>query len=247
MKINLGCYTLSLAIFPTLAFICLLALLVSLGFWQLGRAEGKRNLQELNNIRVKDQAVSISANTLENMDTLRYRKVVLNGRYDEDHQFLIDNQIVNGKPGYYVATPLQLLGSNKAVLVNRGWVPLNKNRSILPDVSFLNTENISLTGRINKFPSVGLKLKGADIPALGWPAVVHVIDEQILSERLGYPLFGFQVELDASMANGFYRQWRQAKSLSPEKHTAYAVQWFALALTLCGLFFWYSCKKESNE
>lgn len=247
MKINLGCYTFYLAVFPTLAFFCLLTLLISLGFWQLDRAEGKRKLQELNNVRAKDQVLSLSEITPENIDELRYRKVVFNGKYDEAHQFLIDNQIVNGKPGYYIATPLQLSGSNKAVLVNRGWVPLNKNRSILPDVSFVSRENISLTGRINEFPSVGLKLKGADIPTTGWPAVVQVIDHQILSERLGYSLFGFLVELDASMADGFHRQWQQAKLLPPEKHTAYAVQWFALAATLCGLFFWYSCKKECNE
>jgi surfeit locus 1 family protein len=247
MKINLGCHTCYLAIFPALAFLSLLALLISLGFWQLDRAQGKKELQELNNIRAEGQVLTLSVSTPENIDGLRYRKVVLSGRYDEEHQFLIDNQIANGKPGYYVATPLQLSGSNKTVLVNRGWVPLNKNRSILPDISFNNTENVSLTGRINKFPSVGLKLKGADIPTLGWPAVVQVIDKQILSERLGYPLFGFQVELDANMDNGYYRKWHEVKLLSPEKHTAYAVQWFALAVTLCGLFFWYGCKKESNE
>jgi surfeit locus 1 family protein len=247
MKINLGCYTCYSAGFPVLAFIGLLTLLISLGLWQLDRAEGKRQLQELNNVRTEDSVLSLSVRTSENIDGLRYRKVVLNGRYDKAHQFLIDNQMANGKPGYYVATPLQLSGSNKAVLVNRGWVPLNKNRTILPDVSFVNTGNINLTGRINKFPSVGLKLKGADIPTSGWPAVVQVIDKQILSERLGYPLFGFQVELDANMENGFYRQWHVVKSLSPEKHTAYAVQWFALAVTLCGLFFWSSCNKKCNE
>ncbi len=243
MKINLGCYTCYLAVFPALALTGLLTLLISLGFWQLDRAEGKRQLQELNDVRAEDQVLSLSISTSENIDGLRYRKVELNGSYDDTHQFLIDNQIVNGRPGYYVVTPLQLPRLNKAVLVNRGWVPLNKNRSILPDVSFLNTGNITLTGRINKFPSVGIKLKGADIPTSGWPAVVQVIDEQILSERLGYSLFGFQVELDANMDNGYYRKWHEVKLLSPEKHTAYAVQWFALAVTLCGLFLWYSCKK----
>ena len=243
MKIYLGRYALDLAVFPSLAFICLLTLLISLGLWQLGRAEEKKQLQELNDVRANDKPLSLSINTLESLNELRYRKVVLNGNYDEAHQFLIDNQIANGKPGYYVMTPLKLSGSNKAVLVNRGWVPLNKDRSILPDSTLLNTKKISLTGRINKFPSVGIKLKGAEIPTAGWPAVVQVIDKEILSERLGYPLFDFQVELDANMTDGFHRQWQQAKLLPPEKHIAYAMQWFALAVTLCGLFFWYSFKK----
>jgi len=247
MKINLGRYILEVSIFPTIIFICLLILLISLGLWQLGRAEEKRVLQELNNTPVNEQPLSLSEKIPKNINRLRYRKVELSGNYDNDHQFLIDNQIVNGKPGFYVMTPLQLAGSDKAVLVNRGWVPLNKDRSILPDSTLLEAKEISLTGRINKFPSVGLKLKGAEIPTEGWPSVVQVIDEDILSERLGYPLLDFQVELDPNIANGFHRQWRQTKLLTPEKHTAYAMQWFALAVTLCGLFFWYSSKKEINE
>ncbi len=247
MKINLGRYILEVTIFPTLVFICLSTLLISLGLWQLSRAEEKRILQALNNAPANEQPLFLSENIPKNINGLRYRKVELNGHYDNGHQFLIDNQITNGKPGYYVMTPLQLACSNKVVLVNRGWVELNKNRSILPDITLHNSKEISLTGRINKFPSVGLKLKDAEIPTEGWPAVVQVIDKDILSERLGYPLLGFQVELDSNIANGFHRQWQQTKLLSPEKHTAYAMQWFALAVTLCGLFFWYSMKKEINE
>ena len=247
MKIKLSRYIFEVTIFPALAFICLLTLLISLGLWQLGRAEEKRALQALNNAPANEQPLSLSEEIPTNIGGLRYRKVEFNGHYNSDHQFLIDNQIVNGKPGYYVMTPLQLAGSNKAVLVNRGWVLLNKNRSILPDITLHNTKEISLTGRINKFPSVGLKLKGSDIPTEGWPSVVQVIDKDILSERLGYPLLGFQVELDSKIENGFLRQWQQTRLLSPEKHTAYAMQWFALAVTLCGLFFWYSIKKEINE
>jgi surfeit locus 1 family protein len=247
MKIKLSRYIFEVTIFPALAFICLLTLLISLGFWQLGRAEEKRALQKLNNASENEQPVSFSEEIPININGKRYRKVELNGYYNSAHQFLIDNQIANGKPGYYVMTPLQLAGSDKAVLVNRGWVPLNKDRSILPDISLNNTEEISLTGRINKFPSVGLKLKGSDIPTEGWPSVVQVIDKDILSERLGYSLLDFQIELDPDIANGFHRQWQQTRLLSPEKHTAYAMQWFALAVTLCGLFFWYSIKKEINE
>jgi surfeit locus 1 family protein len=247
MKIYIGRYALHLAVFPSLVFFCLLALLISLGLWQLDRAEEKKQLQQLNNTRANDKPLSLSKNTFENLRELRYRKVVINGDYDEAHQFLIDNQIVEGRPGYFVMTALKLSGFNKAVLVNRGWVPLDKDRSNLPGIVLSKTKNISITGRINKFPSVGLKLKGADIPTAGWPGVVQVIDWQILSQRLGYPLFDFQVELDANMTDGFHRQWRQAKLISPDKHNAYAMQWFAMAVTLCGLFFWYSCKKECNE
>ena len=88
MKINLGCYTCNLAVFPALALTGLLTLLISLGFWQLDRAEGKRQLQELNEDRAKDQVLTLSIRTSENIDGLRYRKVELNGSYDDTRTYL---------------------------------------------------------------------------------------------------------------------------------------------------------------
>jgi surfeit locus 1 family protein len=35
--------------------------------------------------------------------------------------------------------------------------------------------------------------------------------------------------------------------MPPEKHIAYAVQWFALALTLTLLILWISCKKYKDD
>jgi len=172
--------------------------------------------------------------------------VLVAGRYDEAHQFLIDNQILDGKPGYFVLTPFLIAQEKRAVLVNRGWVPLGEDRKALPDVS-IKTEVKRITGRINHFPPVGIKLKGAEIPTEGWSSVVQVVDSRILAARLGYDLYDFQIELDADAAEGYRRQWKTASTIPPEKHLAYAVQWFGLALTLTGLFIWISSRKRSEH
>jgi len=245
MLIKTKHYSIKLEAGPTLVYLCLLPLLLALGFWQLGRAEEKKALLGQQTQSVAAETVHLSAATVDNAELQRYKKVELNGRYDNEHQFLIDNQISGGKAGYFVLTPFTPVGEIKAVLVNRGWLPLNQNRLILPKLPVTKIQ-ATVTGQINQFPSVGVKLAGAEIPTDGWPSVVQVVDIQILVKKLGYPLFQFQVELDKSLPDGFKREWHTTTIMLPEQHIGYAIQWFALAVTLTILFIWYSFKKHND-
>lgn len=224
---------------PTFVVLCLLPILISLGFWQLDRAEQKRAFfaAQKNGMAAPDLQLTVS--TVDDKDTLRYRQAIATGHYDGDHQILIDNQIAGGKIGYLVLTPFILDQGNKAVLVNRGWVPAHQDRRSLPDVA-IKQKQTKVTGRINHFPGVGIKLAGADQPSAGWPAVVQVADTAILSARLGYPVFPFMIELDKQAPEGYRREWRENAVMPPEQHVAYAVQWFGLAIVLAMLFVWFS-------
>jgi surfeit locus 1 family protein len=224
----------------TLLFLAVLALLIRLGFWQLSRAEQKEQLLALQALSMSQAEVDLST-LLGEVKDLRYRKTTIVGRYDQDHQYLIDNQIINGRVGYFVLTPFLLKGTGRSVLVNRGWVPLNKDRRVLPNLNIDEVEN-TLSGRINHFPVVGIKLEGAEIPTKNWPSVVQVVDINILSAKLGESLLPFQVELDAMMKDGYARNWKRNISMPPEKHIGYAVQWFGLAFTLTILFIGLSLK-----
>jgi surfeit locus 1 family protein len=244
MIIKIGRYSITFEKAPTLAYCCLLPLLIALGTWQLGRSEEKRLfLKQQEQGLVSSEIIQLSTAIDDNVDGLRYKKVQATGHYDQAHQFLLDNQISAGKAGYFVFTPFVLQGEGKAVLVNRGWVPLNQDRSVLPNMQIKN-EQTMVRGRINHFPGVGLKLAGAEIPTEGWPSVLQVIDSQVLAKKLGYSLFPFQIELDKDLPEGFKREWQTTTIMLPEQHTAYAIQWFALAFTLTILFIWYSCKRN---
>ncbi|MDD1628921.1 MAG: SURF1 family protein [Methylococcaceae bacterium] len=217
MIIKIGRYSFKLEKAPTLIYLCLLPLLIALGIWQLGRSEEKRLFfEQQEHGLASSEIIPLSTAIGDNADALRYKKVLVTGHYDQAHQFLIDNQINAGKAGYFVLTPFVLQGETKAVLINRGWVPLNQNRSILPDVQ-LEKEQTVVTGRINRFPSVG-----------------------------AYSLFPFQLELDKDLPEGFKREWQTTTVMLPEQHTAYAMQWFALAFTLTILFIWYSNKRNDE-
>ncbi len=226
-----------------LLYLILLVILCALGFWQIQRAEEKR--QFLHQQKVAGRAERIDLNRLDRpgLKALEYKKVKVTGHYDSQHQFLIDIQIKNGQVGYFVMTPFLIAGHKQAVLVNRGWVQMNKDRTVKPEIALDQTET-EIMGRVNHFPVVGFKLTGADVPTEGWPAVVQLVNTDILTTRLGYPLLDFQIELDAEMAQGYGRDWKEQVIMPAEKHIAYAVQWFALAITLTILFAWYCIKKK---
>ena len=231
---------------PTLAYLMLLVLLCALGAWQLDRSEEKRLfLEQQSQGSSSAERILLSNNADITADKLRYKKTRVTGHYDLKHQFLIDNQFSAGKVGYLVLTPFILQGESVGVLVNRGWVPLNPDRAILPDVQ-VKSEIINVSGRINHFPSVGLKLPGAEIPTDSWPSVLQVVDVSVLTKKLGYPLMSFLVELDKDQQAGFKREWQSTTIMLPEQHIAYAIQWFALAMTLTILFIWYSYKQNDK-
>ncbi|MGR8980394.1 MAG: SURF1 family protein [Gammaproteobacteria bacterium] len=224
---------------PTAVFLCVFPLLLALGFWQLDRAQEKRAYLDLLAGNKAAETITLTGAAAGSLVSLRYRPAKAAGHYDAEHQFLIDNQIKDGRPGYLVLTPFKLKNGEKAVLVNRGWVPLTGDRSELPDIRIKENQSM-VKGRINSFPSVGIKLPGADKPTAGWPSIVQVVDTAILVKELGYPLFDFMIELDKDLPEGYKREWRELVILPPEQHVAYAVQWFGLALTLALLFIWYS-------
>jgi len=231
---------------PALAYFAFLVLLCVLGTWQLSRSEEKRIfLEQQAQSAASDQIIPLSNQNDIDADKLRYKKTRATGHYDTAHQFLIDNQFSAGKVGYFVLTPFILQGETVGVLVNRGWLPLNPDRTVLPDVNFKD-ESIVVSGRINHFPSVGLKLTGAEIPTDSWPSVIQVVDVNVLAKKLAYPLMPFQIELDNNQQSGFKREWQATTVMLPEQHIAYAIQWFALAITLTILFIWYSYKKNDK-
>ena len=228
----------------TIAYLVMFTLLLSLGAWQIHRADEKQAYIDLQVQRINQHIDLTNTDRMVDVAQERYKQASLTGHFDITQQFLLDNQIQESKVGYFVFTPFKIKNTNKAILVNRGWVPLIKPRTILPDVSFeLESTEVSVSGRINTFPSVGIQLEGATQPTKTQPAVVQVLDDTVLSKQLGYDLLNFQLELSPDAPNGYVRNWSIVTVIPPEKHLAYALQWFGLALVLTVMFIKMALKK----
>ena len=199
------------------------ALFVSLGRWQLHRAEEKRALF------AGFAAGSAAAVMLpENFRPIeRYRRVTASGRYDSSRQFLLDNMTRDGVPGFHVLTPL-LRYDSRVVLVDRGFVPLTGSRSDLPDLR-VDEGPRTVTGRADNLPQAAVTLAAA--PATGWPRIVSFPRMPEVAEALSAQVYPQVVLLDADQPDGYLRDWRPP-GMAPDRHVAYAVQWFGLAATV---------------
>jgi len=199
------------------------ALFVSLGRWQLHRAEEKRALF------AGFAAGSAAAVMLpENFRPIeRYRRVTASGRYDSSRQFLLDNMTRDGVPGFHVLTPLVQYDS-RVVLVDRGFLPLTGSRSDLPDLR-VDEGPRTVTGRADNLPQAAVTLAAA--PATGWPRIVSFPRMPEVAEALSAQVYPQVVLLDADQPDGYLRDWRPP-GMAPDRHVAYAVQWFGLAATV---------------
>ena len=203
----------------------------NLGLWQLGRAEEKRAIFAAYALSTAEQI----REGLGGVDASeqRYQLLRLQGHYDPGHQVLLDNMSHVGQPGYHVLTPFITAGGS--VLVNRGWVPADGDRRLLPNIR-VSGEPRTLTGRIDRLPRPALRLAGAtDNSGLPWPRRLLFPTTEEIAAQTGYALRDFQLLLNAAETDGFVREWRPAL-MEPETHLGYAIQWFGLATTVVLIF-----------
>jgi surfeit locus 1 family protein len=216
----------------TLGALLLATLFASLGAWQLSRAAEKRAY--LGGFDSGQAAAPVAApGPGGDPDAWRYRRIVASGRYDHAHQVLLDARLRDGRAGYEVLTPL--LRDDRAVLVNRGWVPAEPDRARLPPVA-VGGEARTVEGLLDRLPVAALATgAGEEAQTQTWPRRMLFPTAARIEAALGYPVEDYQLLLDPDQPDGFDRDWRPAV-MTPQQHLGYAVQWFALAATVVVIY-----------
>jgi len=212
----------------TTIFIFLLTLFISLGMWQLRRAEQRAAVYEEFVISDELPVFSAAADG-QDLEEHRYRWMELRGQYLSSKQFLLDSMTYQGQAGYHVLTPFLPMNASRWVLVNRGWVKADSNRQVLPQIDVSEIVQV-IRGRIDTLPQPGFGLESTIEPD-GWPHVVLFPTFKELEERVGESFFHYQLLLNSEAPEGFIREW-QLRVLPPERHVGYAIQWFSFAIVL---------------
>ncbi len=226
-------YNFTPALLPTVAAIVLTGLFITLGVWQLNRAQEKQAMLSRYEALSQKRPVKLQL-PMVNEERWRYRKVKLTGRFGREHQFLLDNQVYRGRIGYHVLTPLQPTGAEQRVLVDRGWVPAGTRRSQLPRVP-VTARRVTIQGEVYVPYEDGYRLGGMDTGEHGWPRRIQFIDFEQIARRAAVPLARIIVRLNPASPHGYVRDW-QIVPFSPQRHWGYAFQWFALAAGMLALF-----------
>ena len=213
-----------------------LAVFGSLGTWQLNRSAERRAVLAAFASAGESAPVTGLASVPPDAQNTRVR---LAGRYLADRQVLLDNMTHEGMRGYHVLTPLETAAG--LVMVNRGFVAGGPDRSKLPDVA-LSGEEREVIGIAVPYFRRGLRLED-EANDESWPRRMVYPTADQLRGLFDAPLPGYQVLLDRSQPDGYVRGWRPY-GLSPERHLAYAVQWYGLAAAAAGIWLAVTLKRR---
>ena len=230
------------SLIPTITFLIVLPILLSLGNWQMNRASEKKLLDDDRTVKSQVEILDLNL-TDEIVGVDRYRKASVKGKYLNDRFWLQDNQVFNNRAGYHVYSLLKLDSiEEKYILVNRGWVPVGLDRSILPNITTPHGLQI-LKGRLDTAASVGVKLGK---PAYDLDKVVLYLDIDDFAQTLSLPIIQYALMLDEGEQGLYEYDWSQGAEMTPTKHVGYAFQWFALATALIIIYIGVNTKRVKS-
>jgi len=220
----------------TFIVLAICAVFVRLGFWQLSRLQ-ERLAFNAHYFEVRAMP-PLDLNTASSADltTMEYRNVTVTGKFDSQNQVVLLNQY-NDKNvlGYHLLTPL-LLDNGSAVLVERGWIPADGNKSPSDWHQYDQAGEVTLSG-ILRLGQAAPELGGVPNPTLTpgqtrldfW----YLIDLNRIGQQLPYPLLPVYVQPNVDAADT-----RPPIPFQPDvdtsngPHLSYAIQWFSFATIL---------------
>ncbi len=207
-------------------------LFVLLGLWQLRRHDERVAMNEVGESRIAAPAVDFES-LLATNDTaaLEYRRATATGEFDTELQVLIRSQVFRGTAGFHVLTPL-VLEDDGAVLVNRGWVPLDLPVGQVPAPEGTTTVEgwVELT---EERPPLG-----PEDPPEGVLEILSRVDLDRVAQQLPMTLAPVYLVETRQPGDELPIPVVQPTFDDQGPHLAYAIQWFGFAIVgVVGYFF----------
>lgn len=221
------------------------ALFVRLGVWQLDRAASAQTL--LDAFAAAPHApLEAFAAVADAPPAGRYPHVAVSGHFVAGREYLRDEQLRNERLGVEAYAPFAVDGQAPWLLVDRGWIAWSHAPGSAPQLPVLPDGAVELHGLYAPFPGSGLRVGGNRLATQErWPKLTLAIEPGEIGADLQHALRPRVLLLDPDPASGFERSWTP-KLMPPERHRAYAFQWFAFAVAavaLFGVWFWKQVEK----
>ena len=238
----------------TVTVVVGIAVLIGLGLWQLDRRVWKEDLIARTSARFSAQPESVPPRVAwDRLDETAtdFRRVEFPAEFIPGEQALVYTAgsafrpDVSG-PGYWVLSPARLAGGS-VVVVNRGFVPLDRKPSPNRAQAAPSAASPSVTeliGIIRWTETRGL-FTPSDQPI---DNVWYVRDPRLIAQAKGWgEVAPFLVDQESPSAPGTWpRAGRLTVSLA-NNHLQYALTWFALALGLAGVYVtWLAARRRRH-
>ncbi len=231
----------TLPLWPSLIVLLVMITMINLGLWQLRRFDEKNALLASYQQQLQQEPVPLSA--LNSEASPQFQRVRLQGHFQASPQWLLANQVQNKQLGFNVLSVF-VQDDGQRVLVNRGFIAANLDPNALPDITLAELP-LTISGHLF-LPSAPWRSPPAGATQAG-VNVLPVLDWQQLRAQLGAEhLYPLMLRLDADAPFGYHREWLIVAG-NPEKHRAYAVQWFAMSLALIAVYGLYLTKRHKHK
>jgi len=217
----------------TAAAATLFAVLLGLGVWQLDRLQWKLAL--IARVDRNMHAAPIAPGT--HVD--EYRRVALDGRFDnskEAYAFATDD---TGAPVYHVIVPFAVKDGRR-FLVDRGIVPKEKLDPATRRAGQLEGD-VHVVGIWRTPDAAGAFTPAPDLAHRIWYSRDVTAIAKADRVTLAAPVI---VEADAAPNPGGWPKGGQTVVAFRNEHLQYAITWFALAAVLLGVYFAYHVSRK---
>ncbi|MDJ0614255.1 MAG: SURF1 family protein [Rhizobiaceae bacterium] len=226
-----------------------LAVLISLGTWQVKRLHWKEALIETIDQRIASDPKRLSELSKSGLekDTQEYQPVSVTGEFDHSSEVYFFTTGKGGASGWNVHTPLLMDGGTR-VIVNRGFVPFDlKNPDKRPQGLVEGPQRVEALLRfpLNERP-LGSLDNSPETKEFYWRNVSEMASAMKGETEKYLPVILDQLEAEIP---GMWPKGGTTITDFPNNHLQYAVTWYGLALTLLGVggYFLFSRRRAEND
>ena len=211
---------------PFAAAVVVASIGIALGQWQTRRAHEKEVIEAL--MHARGEAVPLELNVGQPSEDAEYRRAVVRGQFVSEWPLYLDNRPHNGVAGFYALMPFHVAGTDRYVLVARGWFPRDPaERTKLPAIPTPQAV-IELQGELRR--NTGHVMELGTSVQLKPNAILQNIDPTGVEQASGLKFMPLMLEQLNDTHDGLVRDWPRP-STGVEKHRGYALQWYGLAAT----------------
>lgn len=191
------------------------------GLWQLDRHEARRALDAELEQRLDAPVAQFADLAGADPSDIRFRRVSATGIFDVDEEVMLVLQPLRGVSGHHVLTPLVTAGG-AAVLVDRGWVPLELDQPSDPQFA-PPSGPITITGFVRT-----TQTRGRSVPVDGELSQIGRVDIDRLQRQIDETLAPVYIQLSEPLGGAddlpVVAPLGVLEDAPP--HLGYAVQWF---------------------
>lgn len=214
-----------LPLWASLFTLCGVAVLCGLGTWQLERLAWKRELIAQIEQELAKDAEQTPIAPEDFKQTSGFKRGTIEGVFDHDKEVMVQGRLREGKLGYDIITPFRPVGTLGYVLVNRGWMPIERERKP-QDVIVWPEGKIKLEGMLRLSPETNM-FTPKNVSA---KKVWFTMTPDIAADLHGIVVMGpLILYAEGEAKPGIYPAPHEARISFSNNHLQYAIFWYVMA------------------